>query len=359
MKPAKFIPLICLAVTVTGCLSLHSPSAINEADIKAIQDKPVAVGLGGRVAFIDLSEDGSALLVGGEDGVALYAASTLDQQWQSKLKGFGHGAFNDGSSIALVELISDYDLVVFVDPASGAIRDGLDLSPYPTMTSVAFSPQGGLLAIGFWSGPVMVWDIERQKRTHLWLDHVKNRQCGAQHTMVEWSSDGKYLAAGGWYTDALIWDVQTGKLVHQLTTDFEISNIAISPDDEYVAANSMNNDVAIWKMADGQFVAGWQVEEPSYEASGGPIHGLEWSPDGAYLAVATDVGAVTIWEVSSLSLVTELRPPDFPSAGIAVNSIKWSIDGDKLYTGAYAERVLVWDWRAGEIIGVLEAESLP
>jgi WD40 repeat protein len=68
--------------------------------------------------------------------------------------------------------------------------------------SVAFSPDGSLLAAGDWAGAVNIWDVATQQRLGPPL------KWGAQGVeSLAWSPDGRTLAAGGYQSGITLWNV--------------------------------------------------------------------------------------------------------------------------------------------------------
>jgi len=315
-----------------------------------------------RVNHISLSDDGSLLSIEGLNGVAVYSTETHEQQWMQSIEGTVYGAFGNGSQYLV--LVEDYGLVIIIDSQTGSVHQAIDLNPGRSPTSARLNPQGDLLAVGMWGGPVVVWDVDRQKRVHLWTEPYERRQAGGQNVMVDWSSDGRLLAAGGWDNEVLIWDVETGELVHEFYNDFTVSNIDLSPDDAYVAAISWREGRAtIWDIESDRLHRELQVPrltpEIDGEALGGPILGISWSPNGDFLAGATDDGPVVIWETTNYTVVNTLVAEWHKLNSQAVHSIQWSPEASVLYTGSYDDKVVIWDVEAEEIIQTLSDTDLP
>lgn len=192
--------------------------------------------------------------------------------------------------------------------------------------SVAFSPNGQFLATGGWMH-VKLWDVGRQTEIATLL-HDKRVQT------VAFSHGGQLLAAGdasdGQGT-VKVWDVKSRQVVATLEEDMVVvRSVTFSTDDRYLASSHYNGEVKVWNVSDwqllrampagdydiafspdGKMIAGtgnesvnlWWVEDGTRVAHvPGPtgwMHPIDFSHDGASLAVGAEDGIVRIWRIDT------------------------------------------------------------
>ena len=108
---------------------------------------------------------------------------------------------------------------------------------------------------------------------------------------VAFSPDGHLLASGGWEGAVILWDVPTGQKLHELvSSDFgPVSALAFSPDGRFLASGSITKKVTFWEVATGH-------EVRTFTVKGREIGTLLFSLDGGQLLSAS-TDAATIAEV--------------------------------------------------------------
>jgi WD40 repeat protein len=141
---------------------------------------------------------------------------------------------------------------------------------------------------------------------------------------VAYSPDGGLLAAGsgGWYSNEQgeldVWDAHTGELRRFLTADIgTVYGVAFHPDSRRLASASGDSKVRIWDLADGQarILPGFPKESrPANRATS-----VAFTPDGRRLLAGSRDQKVRLWEVDSGKLLYERHYHSSAIWGVAIS----------------------------------------
>lgn len=289
-------------------------------------------------------------------------------------------------------------LLVLIVPSLPKPADGADEVPpmrslighIGYVGSVAFSPDGKLLASAGTSGYIIVWDTALWKKVHT----IKpgNHQCngvafspdskrlaaitfddeaikvysmetgGLIRTMkdvlpwvVAYSPDGKTIATGSGHRDkgiVKLWDANSGELKHTLEGHLDqVTALAFSPDSKTLASvNTINtsegeNHVRLWELETGK--------QKQALANGGQAYTVAFSPDGKWLASDGRMGmspdsVITVWDAATGAIRRT-----FNEHLIGGGKIAFSYDSKTLAHGhmddQYQGRITLWDVESGAV----------
>jgi WD40 repeat protein len=197
----------------------------------------------------------------------------------------------------------------------------------PGRTSgVAFSPDGNVLAWGKDGAIHLVAPATGKELLIL-------RGAEGHTAALAFSPDGKRLASAA-YDMAHLWDPRTGKHLHRLEGNFGgVSFVAFSPDGKTLAA-ATECRVRRWDVATGKELA-------PHGGDLGPILDLAVSADGKNVATSCLLGPLALWGASTGKA---LRCLDHSSV---MGPLTFFPDGTTL-AAANEERVLLWGVNTGK-----------
>ncbi|KAF9548727.1 hypothetical protein EC957_005660 [Mortierella hygrophila] len=214
------------------------------------------------------------------------------------------------------------------------------------INSLVYSPNGSQIATAGYDGKVAVWDAVTGGCVGVMVAHNE----GA--SSVAFSPDGKQLVSGGFDMVLKLWNLETGSLVSTLEGhDGAISTVLFSPDGQHIASSSSDKSVRIWCASTGT----WRLETICRGHSG-RITSIAYSTDGQHLASGSDDNTVRTWDPRTGS-----SGPIFRGHTDQVVSVAYSQCGSQLVSCGRDKALRVWDCRAAVKGAVLfgRTNSLP
>ena len=154
--------------------------------------------------------------------------------------------------------------------------------------SVAFSPDGKLLASGGFDNKVRVWNVA--KRREIFIREPGEKKRGSIFA-VAFSPDGKILVSAG-SENIHLWDVAEHKLIGTLNEDKYVATLDFSPDGRFLAAGA-GAKIRVWDMKT-------QEEVTTLEGGAPLVSSLAFSGDGKTLVAGSWDGAIRVWDTSGL-----------------------------------------------------------
>jgi WD40 repeat protein len=224
------------------------------------------------------------------------------------------------------------------------VADGRQLLTYKGHTgwvcSVTLSPDGRMIASGSDDRTVKLWDAS----TGLCLKTLQGHS--GRVFSVAFSPDGHTLASGSEDSSVKLWDVSTGqvkKTLHKHTN--WIFSVAFSPDGHTLASGSEDSSVRLWEVNTGLCLK-------TLQGHSGRVLSAAFSPDGRTLASGSEDSSVKLWEVNTGLCLKTLQ---------GHSDVLWSVafgsDSDTLASSSNDQTVRLWDCRTGRCLKTLQGHS--
>jgi WD40 repeat protein len=211
------------------------------------------------------------------------------------------------------------------------------------VASVAFSPDGKLVAAGTWSGSLLVWNTEDG---HL-VAQFKSRSIMA----IAFSPDGQRLvtASGG----VQLWDIAAQREIARIFDNDYACCVAFSPDGQRIAIGTGSPEGNVWlwdaETNDAHRVFHWANNNVIKSAwPVGNCSRLAFSPTGQSLAAATYDGVI-------LLNTTKGGATKFLAGyETSVTDVAYLGDGETIVGLTGAGKLLVWNGPSAQLLRTLE-----
>ncbi|WIN00381.1 TIR domain-containing protein [Actinoplanes oblitus] len=254
-------------------------------------------------------------------------------------------AFNPKRNVVAVETLYDYvRLWDVTDPAKP--RQGLSelaATGSAHLSAMAFSPDGGTLAMADTDGATALWSVETTG-TWAWLSTLVAtlRMPDGPVRSIAFSPDGRTVTTAGGRRTATIWTTK-GRYAREELAELpgpfpsNIVGLAFRPDGHSLITAGWNGTATPWDLTDP---AG-PVRGDSWPLRDGTVEGLTLSPDGRTLAVTGTDATVTLLDMSGSAGPAPLATIKEP--GDLVYAVRFSPDGRTLAVGRRDGKATLWD----------------
>lgn len=260
------------------------------------------VGHDGIIYGIAISPDGRQALTGGQDGTV--------RLW----------------NLESGEEVHRFDAR---PPGASAPAGAAGERPW-SVTSVAFSRDGGKALIGTYSGPARLWDVKT------WQEKKRFGGHAAGLWSVAFSADGRYALTAGGDRLVCLWDLATGAQYRRFEGHKAgLWRAIFSPDERQVLSSGLDGTARLWDAKTGETVR-------TFDTKSGNVASIAFSPDGRRILTGDDHHGMVLWDAKSGD---ELRR--FPGHAGWVWAVIFSRDGRRAVSGCGDQVVRLWDVESG------------
>ena len=218
--------------------------------------------------------------------------ASLPRIQETSRLGFGMPEDVDiSSSQGAFAVVSSAGVFIF-DSTGNSLITWID--PQGWATSVQFSPDGSLLAVGMMSGEIQLWNWMAGIRTDSIAEH------SARVTRILFSINGRFLYSTSEDQRIVVRDLQLKKSHSFAAHSDSINDISVSADGRTVASCSDDGHVRLWDHSSEA-----KLFDPPFD---GKCQAVALSSDGAFLAAGGDTGYLYQWNVAQQQRRTDIVP---------------------------------------------------
>ncbi len=315
---AGLLALTVIAVSAAGVAVRDAADASRQA---ANASRQHAIALSRQLAADSLGADAASPLTARRLAVAAWRIFPTDQA---------------GSALAGLLMEQQQGGVLPGDPFNGGV------------STVAFSPDGHLLAAAYGDGYVRLWDPVTGQAAGSPVPVDTGPGGGVNG--VTFSPDGKLLATADADGYVRLWNPVTGQAVGApflAVATGDVYGVAFSPDGKLLATAGVDGTVRLWNPATGRAVGAPLLASTSPRGGGG-AYGVAFSPDGKLLAAADADGYVRVWNPVTGQAVGD---PFLAVTNKGVLGVAFSPDGKLLATADGDGTVRLWNPVTGQAVG--------
>ena len=202
--------------------------------------------------------------------------------------------------------------------------------------SIAFSPDGTQIAACIDKTMIQIWDIESEQ---IFMEiPYKCRE------VVTYSKDGKFVFAGSRADVIKAWNSETGEEV--LSIPIPIKDLKFNMDDSLFIYGDMSNNIYIWD---------WPGKQEVTNFRGNVIfHQMTFSPDGASVVVLDTQNTISVLDAETGKFLLEISP----ETDTGIVDILFSPGGHFLFVVHSDGSIGIWDFKSQEKISNY-ASSMP
>jgi predicted NACHT family NTPase len=200
--------------------------------------------------------------------------------------------------------------------------------PFPIL-SLKFTPNGATLVTGSMDGQIRLWQVSNGSLTRAIAAHA------GWVNSLDISGDGNLILSGSDDFTVRLWRLPSGSAIETIDEGMAaVNSVAFSPDGSSYAFAEADGTVRLRRLEGGWL---FTFRNPPIEATS-----VAFSPDGSLLASSYGDGTIRIWQTSDGNLAQVIK-----SHPLATTDLAFSPDGGWLVSASEDKTLRLWKYVEG------------
>lgn len=208
--------------------------------------------------------------------------------------------------------------------------------------SLAFSPDGFLLAIGDSNGTIILWDTVtgevKQEITSIGVNPQEPRAVVPAVNELVFSPDGRTLVYRSSDSVVRMWNPDTGEQIGKLAGSIpDLNQLIFSVDGSLIAGGDNFGNIYLWDANTG-------AQLKTFSEKRTIVTALAFSPDLRTLAGSSRDGSIRVWNIITGELIQTVAEDYF-----GFTTYDLSPDGKTIMSLSHGINSYIWDTTTGEL----------
>ncbi|MGF1479657.1 MAG: NB-ARC domain-containing protein [Cyanophyceae cyanobacterium] len=206
--------------------------------------------------------------------------------------------------------------------------------------SVAFSPDGTILAVGDTKGEILLRQVENGRPICSFKGH------NGWVVSLAFSPNSNTLASSSCDCTAKLWDINTGQCLHTLKEHTqEVWSVLFSPDSKTLVSGCDDNKVRLWDVSTGKCFKVFQGHTDC-------VLSVVFNLDGREILSGSHDNTIRLWDIESGKCKKTFHGHDDGVRSLAVSS-----DGQTFASSSNDCTIRLWNIQTGECLKVFQGHT--